>query len=139
MSSPNPPSDSPAGTGSEEKPKAAEEFFRLFMRYVVALFVSWISSFAAFFACMLAAEAVGSMALIYLTFPLVGFAGVLLGTLCLRPKSRRFGSVLLLFTGLAYYYGECWFFYRASFFLLLAIGALVAVALTFLRQRPNTY
>jgi len=78
---------------------------------------------------------------------LASFCGVFVGTLCLERASRRFGSILLFFLGLASY--VCFIFssdftdhiYPLRSLIPLAIGGLLAVVLTFLmfrRQQPNT-
>ena len=145
MQSPNPSTNAPHNTDSEEKPRAIKLFLLLFVRYVVAIAVAWVSSFATFFLWLLVFRlvSVSGVIVFYGAFILVGFAGVFFGTLCLPSGNRRFGSILLLLAGLAYYDGSFGFIVhgisetRCADILLLTAGGLGAIAFFFLRRRPN--
>ncbi len=126
----------------------------VFVRYVAAIVVAYIVSFAVFF---------GGAALVYVIFKncpewmmrfamgaqfalfaAVGFCGVISGTLCLEKKGRRLGSVVLSLLGLAFYAwftlttegdepgGNVWFPY--VWLLPLAIGGSLGF-LFFFRQQ----
>ena len=88
-------------------------------RWVLAIIVAWIVSFAVF----LPAGVVSTILLGLLSWSgawwqhgalvvgdaITGATGVAVGSMCLQPRSRRVGSAILLFLGLSYY---CYFWMR---------------------------
>src|SRR5579862_5281042 len=80
-------------------------FIIFFIRYVVAIFVSWVVSSAMFGLMMNIAGSLlpghpdASDCTLYVGIALVGFCGVFLGTLCLERASRRVNSIILLVLG----------------------------------------
>jgi hypothetical protein len=92
------------------------QFAILFARYVGAISAACAVSFAIlylFFNFLVGVMAWLGIDGIILLFPVVGFCGVFSGTFCLPRQNRRFGSIILLFFGLAF-----------SAFVSLYIGAL---------------
>ena len=77
-------------------------FLLLFGRYVAAIGVSYIVSFAVFFSGMFVLLWAGLVGFVLL-FIACGFSGVFVGASCLPRSNRLFGSAILLLLGLAYY------------------------------------
>ena len=132
-------------------------FIILFIRYVAAIFVSYVVSFAMFgltvnmAGSLLPGHPDASDCALYVGIAVVGFSGVFLGTLCLERASRRVNSIIMLVWGLVYYVYLCYPMSMAVFgdtrhplslffrwLLPLTVGALLAVALIFLifRRQP---
>ena len=122
----------------------------LLVTYVCAVLVACVVSAAFFFGTvsMLLSLGVDGSRLPYaccVVLPVMGFCGVFSGSFCLERTSRRFGSLFLLFLGLAYFthfvyflkYREGDFTGHPNFWIVqfaaLAVGGLVAVALVFWR------
>jgi hypothetical protein len=77
----------------------------LFARYVAAIAAACAVSLVIvylFFNCLVSVMAWFGIVGIIILFPVVGFCGVFSGTFCLPPSSRRSGSIILLFLGLAF-------------------------------------
>jgi hypothetical protein len=125
-------------------PSRATQAILLFLRYAAALIVAFLASIAAFWFGAAPAEYLGKFGSFFL-FALVGFAGVLSGTLCLPRSSRRLGSVFLLVVGLAFYLQ---FWLGLSYlglpghqgfpqFLPLVVGGATAAVVFFIPPRAN--
>jgi hypothetical protein len=148
--------------GSETGGPAPLSFITLFCRYIAAIAVALGVSFAL---CMLQFIVLMVFGLLgvpdslienlhiiifSIVAPIIGFCGVFSGSLCLEQSQRRFGSIFLLFVGLAFYiflisftksqgggdyeshpYG--WLLGVAA----LTLGGLVAVTFVFRRSSPN--
>ena len=79
-----------------------QQFLLLLLRFSAAIVVSCIVSYTVIFCMGLLLMWAGMLGII-LNFVTTGFCGVFAGTLCLPRSCRRFGSVVLLVLGLAYY------------------------------------
>ena len=81
------------------------QFAILFVRYAAAIAAACAVSFGIiylFFNVLIEVAPWAGIVGIILLFPIVGFCGVLSGTFCLPRSSRRFGSIVLPFLGLAF-------------------------------------
>ena len=143
-----------------QKPQTA---LGLFGRYCLAIIVACVAW------CVAACLAIGIQFLLegvvpygltvkilaYVLFPLIGFSGVFLGSLCLHRFNRRLGSSLVASVGIVLAYIVYFmlvsftrpdgpedfpisFFSPSGMFYPLLIGGLVAVVFFFVRNRPNT-
>lgn len=84
-------------------------FIKILARYIAALFVAFVASFAIFFLGLAVMFIIPDRCQQFLgvsffstEFAISGFAGVFSGALCLEQKSRRSGSIILLVIGLGY-------------------------------------
>lgn len=130
----------------------------LFIRYVAAIVVSYVVSFAVFGFTLFVAGSLlpghdeASELATYIGIAVVGFCGVFLGALLLERASRRVGSIILLFLGLAFYLFLCYPMdlssgsdaknpnYFLRWLVPLSVGGFLAVTLIFLifrQQQPN--
>jgi hypothetical protein len=127
-----------------------ERVIIVFARYVCAVMVACVVSAAFFFGLMsllffIGVDGSGAPYASCFVLPIMGFGGVLAGSFCLERASRRFGSMFLLFLGLAYFthwiyylkYREGDFMGNPNFWMVqlgvLAVGGVAAVVLVFLR------
>ncbi len=118
---------------------------RFFGRLVLATMVSFVSSWVTLFPAI---EFFGVS--LFIPPALVGFVGVLSGSICFESGTRSAGALLLLFLGLGYYR---WFWISSTryedptlsgefpHFTPLAVGGLIAVllvlSLSWIKQRRN--
>jgi len=133
-------------------------FIILFARYIAAIMVACFASaviyFPPAFILMFLSfrfEALGTFIpyFLFAVMPVMGFCGVYSGCLCLERTSRRFGSIVLLALGLAYFVHWALFIgYREGVneahpygwvigMAALALGGLAAVIFIFRRTSPN--
>ncbi|HXS69476.1 MAG TPA: hypothetical protein VN761_11570 [Candidatus Polarisedimenticolia bacterium] len=111
----------------------------LVLRYTAAVVVAFIASHAALIPSGTVSYLFGGAGF-SLSFIAVGFAGVMAGTFCLPPRSRFFGSIVLLGLGLGYdatverHLNHVWGPSAHSLLLPLAIGGAAAVVFFLVRR-----
>jgi len=102
VASPAPEQASGSGKAEIDEPATVQSFLVLFARYVLAMVVSYFVSYAVFFGGLYFLMWAGMVGFVLLLIA-SGFSGVFVGALCLPQSGRRFGSVVMLVFGLAYY------------------------------------
>lgn len=123
-------------------------FIKNLVRYIAALFVACVASFATILLGLsIIPDNFGQflgISLVFTLFAITGFAGVFSGTFCLEQKSRRFGTIVLLAVGLGFaawfwvsFPGGGKFHWLPYYFWPLMVGGIAAVLLIWLKSRKR--